>query len=193
MLLFFGFLTGLALVAPVGPVALTLFGLGAERGRRVAVAGAGGVVLADAVTVPVVLVGAGVIGGLNAGVVRGIEVVMAVALLAIAVAKVLDAERARQALAGMRHPTRTLAGMTLLNPLSLVAWLGLSLALPEPIQAPMPMVLFGIGLVLASAVWHTGLAVTSGTFGTRLGDGARRTLTRGSGVLMMGIAAVLVF
>ena len=30
MVLLFGFLTGLALVAPIGPVSLTLVGLGAE-------------------------------------------------------------------------------------------------------------------------------------------------------------------
>src|SRR3546814_19904958 len=49
------FLTGLTLVAPIGPVALTLFGLGAERGRRAPLDGAGRVVLAPTLNLPVAL------------------------------------------------------------------------------------------------------------------------------------------
>lgn len=188
-----GFATGLALVAPVGPVALTLFGLGAERGRRAAVAGAGGVVAADALVVPFALGGAGFLGGLDAGLVRWLEVAMGLVLLALAVVIIHHADRARSAIASIERPTRTMAMMTLANPLSLVAWLGLALALPGGVRTPVALVLFGGGLVLASAVWHVGLAMASGTFATRLGVGARNALTRVSGALLLAIAAVLVF
>jgi len=192
MVLLFGFLTGLALVAPVGPVALTLFGLGAEQGRRAALAGAGGVVLADLVTMPVALGGAGMLGGLDAGIVRWLEIVMGFALIALAIATVVHAERARAALGALRRPTRTLAAMTLLNPLSLVAWLGLALALPASIRTPVALVSFGIGIVAASAVWHTGLAAASGSLAPRLGHGPRTVITRCSGLLMLVIGGVLV-
>lgn len=192
MVLLLGFLTGIALVAPVGPVALTLFGLGAEQGRRAALAGAGGVVLADVVTMPIALGGAGMLGGLDAGLVRWLEVVMGVSLIALAIVTVVHAERARSALGSLRRPVRTLAAMTLLNPLSLVAWLGLALALPPSIRTPIALVSFGIGVVAASAVWHTGLAAASGTLAPRLGHRPRTFITRCSGLLMLVIGGVLV-
>jgi threonine/homoserine/homoserine lactone efflux protein len=192
MLLLIGFATGLALVAPVGPVALTLFGLGTEQGRRAALAGAGGVVLGDLVSLPLALAGAGLVAGLDAGVVRGFEVVMGIALVALAVTTVLAADRARDVVAGIRRPTRTLALMTLVNPLSLVAWAGLALALPSSLRGPGPLLAFGAGILLASAVWHSGLAVAAGTLARRVSDGHRTVITRCSGLVLLAIGGVLV-
>lgn len=192
MIVLLGFLTGLALVAPVGPVALTLFGLGSEQGRRAALAGAGGVVLADLVTMPIALGGAGVVAGLDAAVVRGFEVVMGVSLVLLAVSTLLAADRARAVVAGIRRPTRTLALMTVVNPLSLVAWAGLALALPESLREPTSLVAFGLGVVLASAIWHSGLAVAAGTLARRMGDGPRTALTRASGALLLVVGGLLV-
>jgi threonine/homoserine/homoserine lactone efflux protein len=192
MILLVGFVTGLALVAPIGPVALTLFGLGAERGRRVALAGAGGVVLADALTMPVALGSAGFLSSLDAGVVRGFEVVMGLALVALAVSTIVATDRARSAVAGIRRPTRTLAFMTIVNPLSLVAWAGVALALPSSLRSPAALVAFGVGLVLASAFWHSGLAMAAGLLAQRMGDGPRRAVTRASGVVLLVVGGVLV-
>lgn len=192
MLLLLGFLTGLALVAPVGPVALTLFGLGTEQGRRAALAGAGGVVAADLVTMPVALGSAGALSGLDPAVLRGVEVGMGSALVLLALTTVVAADRARDAVAGIRRPARALAVMTLVNPLSIVAWAGLALALPTSLRAPGSLVTFGAGLLLASAVWHSGLAVTAGSLAGRLGDRPRTLLTRCSGLLLLAIGGALV-
>jgi threonine/homoserine/homoserine lactone efflux protein len=192
MILLVGFVTGLALVAPIGPVALTLFGLGAERGRRVALAGAGGVVLADALTMPVALGSAGFLASLDGGVVRGFEVVMGLALVALAVSTIVAADRARAAVAGIRRPARTLAFMTIVNPLSLVAWAGVALALPSSLRSPAALVAFGVGLVLASAFWHSGLAMAAGSLAQRMGDGPRRAVTRASGIVLLVVGGVLV-
>jgi threonine/homoserine/homoserine lactone efflux protein len=192
MILLVGFLTGLALVAPIGPVALTLFGLGAEQGRRVALAGAGGVVLADALTMPVALGSAGFLSSLDPGVVRVFEVVMGLALVALAVSTIVAADRARAAVAGIRRPARTLAIMTMVNPLSLVAWAGVALALPTSLRSPSALVAFGAGLVLASAFWHSGLAMAAGSLARRMGDGPRRAVTRASGVVLLVVGGVLV-
>jgi threonine/homoserine/homoserine lactone efflux protein len=192
MTLVVGFLTGLALVAPIGPVALTLFGLGAERGRRAALAGAGGVVLADALAVPVALGSAGFLASLDGTVVRSFEVVMGLAVVGLAVSTLVAADRARRAVAGIRRPARTLAVMTLVNPLSLVAWAGVALALPTSLRAPATLAVFGIGLVLASACWHSGLAVAAGSLARRMGDGPRTIATRVSGVALLVVGGVLV-
>jgi threonine/homoserine/homoserine lactone efflux protein len=192
MVLVIGFLTGLALVAPIGPVALTLFGLGAERGRRAALAGAGGVVLADALTMPVALGSAGFLASLDGTVVRSFEVVMGLAVVGVAVSTLVAADRARQAVARIRRPARTLALMTLVNPLSLVAWAGVALALPTSLRAPATLAVFGVGLVLASACWHSGLAVAAGSLARRMGDGPRTIATRVSGVALLVVGGVLV-
>ncbi len=192
MILLVGFLTGLALVAPIGPVSLTLFGLGAEQGRRAALAGAGGVVLADSLTMPVALGSAGFLVSLDPGVVRGFEVVMGLALVALAVSTIVASDRAREAVAGIRRPARTLAVMTLVNPLSIVAWAGVALALPTSLRSPAAMAVFGVGLVLASACWHSGLAVAAGSLARRMGDGPRLVVTRISGVVLLGIGGLLV-
>ncbi len=192
MVLLAGFLVGLALVAPIGPVALTLFGLGAEQGRRAALAGAGGVVLADALTMPVALGSAGAVQALDAGIVRGFEMAMGLALLALAVVTVTSADRVRATVAGIRRPLPTMATMTLVNPLSIVAWAGVALAVPASLRHPASLLTFGLGLVLASAVWHGGLAVTAGTVAPRLGDARRTLLTRASGVVLLGVGALLI-
>ncbi len=192
MVVILGFLAGLVLVAPVGPVALTLFGLGAAQGRRAAIAGAGGVVLADLIIMPMALSGAGFLGSLDQGVVHRLEVFMGMALVMLAVVTILHAERTQDALGAIRHPTRALAAMTLLNPLSIVAWTGLALALPPSIRAPAALTAFGIGVVLASAVWHTGLAAASGSFAPRLGRRPRTVLTQLSGLVLLFVGGVLV-
>ena len=192
MILLVGFLTGLALVAPIGPVSLTLFGLGAEQGRRPALAGAGGVVLADSLTMPIALGSAGFLVSLDPSVVRGFEVVMGLALVALAVSTIVASDRAREAVAGIRRPARTLAVMTLVNPLSIVAWAGVALALPTSLRSPAAMAVFGVGLVLASACWHSGLAVAAGSLARRMGDGPRLVVTRISGVVLLGIGGLLV-
>ncbi len=192
VILLLGFLTGIALVAPIGPVALTLFGIGAEQGRRAALAGAGGVVLADTLTIPIALGGAGFLGGLDAGIVRWLEISMGLALVVLAVLTMVHAERARTAIGSIRRPTQVLAAMTLFNPLSLVAWLGLALALPASIRTPTALVAFGIGVLVASATWHTGLAAASGTFANRLGHRPRTIITRASGLVLLLVGGVLV-
>lgn len=192
VILLLGFLTGIALVAPIGPVALTLFGIGAEQGRRAALAGAGGVVLADTLTIPVALGGAGFLGGLDAGIVRWLEISMGLALAVLAGLTMLHAERARSAIGSIRRPAQVLAAMTLCNPLSLVAWLGLALALPTSIRTPTALVAFGAGVLIASALWHTGLAAASGTFASRLGHRPRTIITRASGLVLLLVGGVLV-
>src|SRR5690606_14998133 len=161
------------------------------QGRRAAVAGASGVVMADALVVPFALGGAGFLGGLDAGVVRWLEIVMGLVLLVLAVLIIRHADRARRAVAAIERPSRTMAAMTLLNPMSQVAWLGLALALPSSLRVPVALAVFGVGLVLASAVWHIGIAVASGTLAHRLSVGIRTAITRASGAMLTVIAASL--
>lgn len=192
MTLLLGFLTGLALVAPIGPVALTLFGLGTEQGRRAALAGAGGVVLGDLLTMPLALTGAAAIQALDPAVLRTVEVVLGVSLVVVAVTVVLAADRARDIVAGIRRPTRTMAAMTMVNPLTMAAWAGLALALPASLRAPASLVAFGAGLLLASACWHGGLAFAAAGIARRIGAETRTMIARVSGGVLLVVGGLLV-
>lgn len=187
-----GVLIGLPFVAPVGPVALTLFGVSAEQGRRRALTGAGGVVAADAMLVPLALGAAGWLAGLSPGWLRSMEVMLGLVLGITGLLAVRHAERARAALGGLRRPAPTLFVLAIVNPLSLVAWTGLALALPASVAGLGALVAFGLGLLVASALWHAMLAVAGGSLARRLGDVGRTRLTQASGALMVGVACLLV-
>lgn len=187
-----GLLIGLPFVAPVGPVALTLFGVSAEQGRRRALTGAGGVVAADALLVPVALAAAGWLSGFSPAWLRSIELLLGIVLGITGLLAVRHAERARAALGGLRRPAGALFVLAIVNPLSLVAWMGLALALPARISGVGALAAFGLGLLLASALWHVMLAIAGGSLARRLGDVGRTRLTQTSGSLMVGVACLLI-
>jgi threonine/homoserine/homoserine lactone efflux protein len=187
-----GLLIGLPFVAPVGPVALTLFGVSAEQGRRRALTGAGGVVAADAMLVPIALGAAGWLSGFSPEWLRAIEILLGIVLGITGLVAVRHAESARAALGNLRRPAGALFVLAIVNPLSLVAWMGLALALPASISGVGALAAFGIGLLVASALWHAMLAVAGGSLARRLGDVGRTRLTQASGVLMVGVACLLI-
>ena len=66
------------------------------------------------------------------------------------------------------------------------------MALPATIRTPAALAAFGLGVVIASAIWHGTLAAASGTFAHRLGQRPRTLLTRGSGAMLLMVGGVLV-
>ena len=191
MTLITGFLSGLALVAPVGPVTLALLSLGAERGRRAALAGAGGVVSADLLLLPATLLAADSIEGLDPFVFRLVEIIIGVALLAMAAFGLLRTDAARRAVAGIRRPGRTLFAVALCNPMALATWAGLVLALPDSLRQNGGLGPFFVGILLASAVWHGILALAGDWFGPRLGRRGHQRLVRLSSALLALVGTVL--
>ena len=191
MVLVFGFLSGIALVAPIGPVSIAIMGIGTERGRRAALAGAGGVVTADILMLPIAAGAAGALADLGDGPLRIVEVVLGVTLLAMAWIGIFRTESARATVARIRRPAPTLLIVGLCNPMALASWAGLVLALPDSILLDGGLPLFISGVLLASAIWHAALALLAGTFGGRFGDRGRCRLIRASSVLLAGIAVVL--
>ena len=192
MPLFVGFLSGLVFVMPVGPATLSIVGIGTERGRRAALAGASGVVTADLLMLPLAVLGAGAVTALSPTVLHGFEVVIGLMLLAIAAVGLLKTEEARVAVSRIRRPAPTLLAINLCNPMALASWAGLILALPDSLREPGSLLPFTIGVVIASAVWHSMLALLAGTLGRRMAESGRRRLIRISSVALGIVGVVLV-
>jgi len=192
MPLFVGFLSGLVLVMPVGPTTLSIVGIGTERGRRAALAGASGVVTADLLMLPLAVLGAGAVTALSPTVLHSCEVVIGLVLLGIAAVGLLKTEEARVAVSRIRRPAPTLLAINLCNPMALASWAGLILALPDSLREPGNLLPFTIGVVIASAVWHTMLALLAGSLGRRMAEAGRRKLIRISSAALGIIGVVLV-
>ena len=192
MPLFVGFLSGLVLVMPVGPTTLSIVGIGTERGRRAALAGAFGVVTADLLMLPLAVLGAGAVTALSPTVLHSCEVVIGLVLLGIAAVGLLKTEEARVAVSRIRRPAPTLLAINLCNPMALASWAGLILALPDSLREPGNLLPFTIGVVIASAVWHTMLALLAGSLGRRMAEAGRRRLIRISSVALGIVGVVLV-
>ena len=192
MPLFVGFLSGLVLVMPVGPATLSIVGIGTERGRRAALAGASGVVTADLLMLPLAVLGAGAVTALSPTVLHSCEVVIGLVLLGIAAVGLLKTEEARVAVSRIRRPAPTLLAINLCNPMALASWAGLILALPDSLREPGNLLPFTIGVVIASAVWHTMLALLAGSLGRRMAEAGRRRLIRISSAALGIIGVVLV-
>jgi len=192
MPLFIGFLSGLVFVMPVGPATLSIVGIGTERGRRAALAGASGVVTADLLMLPLAVLGAGAVTALSPTVLHGFEVVIGLMLLGIAAVGLLKTEEARVAVSRIRRPAPTLLAINLCNPMALASWAGLILALPDSLRESGSLLPFTIGVVIASAVWHSMLALLAGTLGRKMAESGRRRLIRISSVALGIVGVVLV-
>lgn len=179
------------MVAPVGPVALTLVGLGVEQGRRRVVRGAAGVALADAILVAVAGIGTTTVGLFDLPWVDTVSRVLGLVLVLIGVRIAVRSEQTLSLVGGIRRPGTTMLAMTLLNPMSLAIWLAVVAALPAEVLTPSSMAEFGFGVTAASVVWHLGLGLLAAWVGHRVGPVARRWGTLASGVVVAIIGVTL--
>lgn len=183
----------MAMVIPVGPVSLTLMGLGIERGRRRAMEGALGVAMADAILMGGVALLATTIGLFDLPFMGAVEVVLGVLLVALGVRVVAKADSALDAVGGIRRVGPTMLAMTLLNPLSLALWLGVVATLPAATHSStFSLAQFGVGVTAASLLWHSSVGLGAAWMGPRMGPRVRRWGTAFGGVVMMGIGGMLI-
>ncbi len=186
-----GFAVGVMVVAPVGPISLLLIAIGLERGAAAGVRAGLGVAAADAALLLLVLGVADQLAGLDGSWRRGIEVSLGVGLMAIGLKALLAKAGITRAVNRIERPGRVLLVATLANPLTLLAWLGLMVALGSELGQGWALARTGVGIVLASAVWHVALGAASGSVGARLSSARRILVQRASGVAMLALGALL--
>ena len=90
-----------------------------------------------------------------------------------------------------QRPGRVLMVATLANPMTVLAWLGLMVALGSELGQGWALARTGLGIVLASLAWHTALGAASGSVGERLSPARRILVQRASGVAMIGLGVLL--
>lgn len=191
MILALGFLTGLALVAPVGPISLALIGIGTTNGRRPAASAASGVIAADVLIVVAMLVGASALLTLPDNIVAAVRIVLGTSLIAVGVGLVAKARTALAVVSTIRRPGRTLFAATLANPSTIAVWAGLATtALPSD---RVEQLIFGAGLIAATTMWHYGVAGASAALGQRINDSMLVKLSTAAGffVIALGATALL--
>ncbi len=181
-----GFLTGLALVAPIGPISVTLVGVGATSGRQSALRAAGGVASADVVMMATAFSLGAVLLSAPPNVLRWIHIVLGVVLLGIGVMMIGEAAKAVEVAGRVRRPGLTLFLGTMAHPLTLIVWLGVAAAAPYAGDRLARSLFIG-GLALATVVWHGGLALASAALGARMSPGFLVWGSRVAGVVVIGL------
>jgi arginine exporter protein ArgO len=196
-----GAVAGLAVAMPVGAVGTYLLGLGARSPWRTAAAGALGVASVDGGYAVLASVGGLGLRRWVEGSSRGLTVVAALVLVAVAVRTGWSAVRRFRRPVGARTavpptPGRAyalLVGMTAVNPSTLVTFSAVVLARSEAGSPSWPAAaLFALGAFVASAAWQLLLAGGGSLLG-RLLTGPRGRLAVGltSGLVMLALAAAL--
>lgn len=186
-----GFVVGVMVVAPVGPISLLLITIGLERGAGAGVRAGLGVAAADAALLLVVLAAADRLTALDPTWQRGIEVALGLGLVLIGIRAVAARAGITKAVERIQRPGRVLMIATLANPMTVLAWLGLMVALGSELGQGWALVRTGIGIVLASLAWHVALGAASGSVGERLSPARRLLVQRASGVAMVGLGVLL--
>jgi arginine exporter protein ArgO len=186
-----GFTIGMVAMIPLGPLSMTIIGIGAEHGPERGMRAAFGVVGADVVlgATAVSLVSAGKV--LPGSVFSGLQWVSAVAVVGLGAALLVRARQLRRLVGRVRRPALTLFVMTAVSP-AIGTWVALLVASPFTGRAR-SLSAFAVGIFLASMVWHPALGAGAGVLGPRLSERRLLLLARIGGVSMaaMGVGLLV--
>lgn len=168
---------------PPGPVTVALVHLASASGRQPALRGALGIATGDLVlAAPAVAI---VVAGtaLPDRVFTAMQTVSALALVMIGALMLLAPAVAESTMENVRRPGRTMFLITALTPTVLAAWVAMLGAMPFADDAT-HLMLFALGVVLASFLWHPFLGMTAARAGRALSGATRHRLSRIGGSLL---------
>ncbi len=184
-----GLTIGLLTVIPLGPLSMTIVGVGADQGPHQGVRAALGVVSADTLlassAVTIVVAGQALPGTIF----TTLQLASAVVLMGFGMALIVRAHELRDLVGRVRRPARTLFAMTVLSP-AIGSWFALLLASPFTGHAT-SLALFASGIVAASLLWHPALGAAAGHLAPRLSEHRLLTLTRVGGSSMVGMGLIM--
>lgn len=159
-----GAAAGFAVAIPVGAIAVLVVETGLRRGFRLGAAAAAGAATADGLYATVAALGGTAVAAVVAPWVVPLRAGAVVVLLAIA-ARGIRAARTEAgradgagAAAGLRSTYLRLLGLTLLNPMTVIYFAALVLALPVLEGGPLARPVFAAGAFTASLSWQLLLA-----------------------------------
>ncbi|MGN9789558.1 LysE family transporter [Streptomyces sp. NPDC054847] len=197
-----GALAGLGIAMPVGAVTVMIVTLSAQTSLRTGLAGAMGTATADGLYALIAALTGAALAGLLQPVAQPMRWTAAVVLLVLAAKGLADAVRRSldpgpvQRVEERRplHAYLQFLGLTVLNPLTIVYFSALVLALRNDDWPPMGGLLFVVAAFAASAGWQALLAVGGALVGRVLTSDKGRLTTAliGNGVIVF-LAVRLMF
>lgn len=193
-----GFLFGLAVAAPVGPVALLCIRRTLGGGWASGFASGLGVGTADAAYAAVATTGVGLAAILLGPASRWLELGGGVAIAAIGLRTILSAPASgavaaemRTGRSGLLRDYLSVLAITLANPPTILSFAALAAALAPARQGgALSVVVLVLGVFLGSATWWTVLTAAVAAVRRRLGRSLLAWTTRVSGAVLVVFGAV---
>ncbi|HXX60911.1 MAG TPA: LysE family transporter [Candidatus Sulfotelmatobacter sp.] len=197
-----GALAGLGIAVPVGAIAVLIITTAASRGLAVGLAAGAGAASADGLYAALAALSGAALSGVIAPWLGGLRVVAALALALIGGGGLWRAWQGRRAASALEDPPSPPArtgsaagatyarflGLTLLNPVTVIYFAALMVALPAVGAAPAERLAFAAGAFLASLGWQSVLAVIGGILHRRSSPAARTALSVVGCLIILGFA-----
>jgi arginine exporter protein ArgO len=189
-----GALAGFGIAIPVGAIAVLIVTTAAARGAVVGFAAGAGTASADGIYASLAALFGAALSGVIAPWLTGLRVAAAVVLAAIGLIGLWRLRRApalAPAVAGVGASAKAtylrFLGLTLLNPVTVIYFAALMVALPAIGTAPSERLAFAGGAFAASLTWQTLLAGVGAVLHRRTSAGSRTILS------VVGYLIVLAF
>lgn len=196
-----GALAGFGIAIPVGAIAVLIIATAASRGLAVGLAAGAGAASADGIYASLAALFGAALSGTIAPWLADLRVVAALALGAIGAIglwRVWQVRRAASAGPDPSPPARTGAGasgtyarflgLTLLNPVTVIYFAALMVALPAIGTAPAERLAFAGGAFVASLSWQSLLAVAGAVLHRRTSPTGRLVLSAVGYLIVLGFA-----
>jgi threonine/homoserine/homoserine lactone efflux protein len=185
---FVGAIAGYGVAIPLGPIGVLIVQTGLRRGLRAAAAAGAGAATADLVYATVAMIAGSAAAALLAPVLPVARVLAVIILVAIVLRSWLPLRSARPANPPGGSTYFAFLGLTLLNPLTVIYFVSLVVALPEVSSDFGPRAAFVAGAFLASLSWQQLLAVIGALLHGRLSERAQRITAVASALIILGLA-----
>jgi threonine/homoserine/homoserine lactone efflux protein len=196
-----GLLIGLAIAAPVGPMALLCIRLTLERGWPSGFAAGLGIATADGLYAAVAAFGLTAVSGLLLREARWVQLAGGIAIVGLGLQGLLRGgtaaratEKVRPLPAGLVRAYASCVTLTLANPPTILSFVALMAGFGIGTQAGgRPAALVVLGVLLGSAAWWALLTGAIARARARIGPRARVWITRLAGLLLMalGVASLI--
>ncbi len=195
-----GALAGFGIAIPVGAIAVLIIATAASCGLAIGLAAGAGAASADGIYASLAALFGAALSGAVAPWLADLRVLAALALAAIGVAGLWRLWRVWRATSAGPDPARSptsagarstyarLLGLTLLNPVTVIYFAALMVALPAIGAAPAERLAFAAGAFVASLSWQSLLAIVGAVLHRRTSPGGRVVLSTVGYVIVLGFA-----
>ncbi|KLN60408.1 hypothetical protein WH96_11705 [Kiloniella spongiae] len=198
-----GLLMGLAIAAPVGPMALLCLKLSLEKGIKSGIATGLGIAIADMTYGIVALLGFSALMTVLLDYNETIRLIGGVGLLALAIHSLLKVEKGKEAAKSKPLPQNiaskdliliftTAYGLTMTNPMTILVFLAIFAGLGDEVSHEGKWIV-AVGIFFGSLGWWIVIAFIGSVLRTRLSPKIISTINIASGIIIGGFGLYILF